>query len=112
MIERFTNEILNDPTIALSLVALGMAFSRRLRKEVYERQGGKCAACGKHFPKLQTHHRYPHCKQKEYGLSDEFIDSIENSVGLCSADHLIADREALVMGIIFPQAHGDKLNDE
>jgi hypothetical protein len=100
--------------MAESMVALGvlaMAFSKAVRTEVYRRQHGRCGICGIHLPRLQTHHRYPHSRQKEYGLSDEFIDSIENSIGLCSQCHLVADREALKMGIILPQVHGDIQDD-
>jgi predicted restriction endonuclease len=90
-------EIIHRPEMAESMVALGvlaMAFSKAVRTEVYRRQHGKCAICGEHLPRLETHHIQPHCM---YGS-----DEIENAVGLCHEDHLFADRMALRHNIYFP----------
>lgn len=79
-------------TIALGLYA--MAFSKAIKYEVYRRQKGKCAVCGEHFDKLQTHHVFPHCM----GGSDEE----DNAVGLCPDDHLFADRMAINHNVFYP----------
>lgn len=90
-------ETLQKPEVIESIATLGvlaMAFSRAVREEVYRRQHGKCAVCGEHLPRLETHHIQPHCM----GGSDE----IENAVGMCHHDHLFADRMALRHNIFYP----------
>lgn len=92
-------EIIHRPEVAESMVALGvlaMAFSKRVRLEVYERQNGKCAMCGRHLPRLQTHHIVPHCMSHD--------DSEENAVGLCPECHRYADEMALKHHIFYPDS--------
>lgn len=89
--------------LQISAVAtLGMAFSAKLKKEVRERQEGRCHACGcTPCDCLQIHHRVP-----------QFLggsDGIANAVGLCGENdngcHQIADEKAMKSGIIYPQVH-------
>jgi hypothetical protein len=96
MLERIYTEIFNDPTIALSLVALAMSFSASVRNEVRKRQGGYCDCCGEKVDKLQIHHRKPTCQHGN--------NQIENAVGLCQECHHEVDEEALE-GVIYSQVH-------
>lgn len=97
--EMYTPEVLTYTLEAsMGLLTLAMAFSKSIKKEVYEKQKGNCADCGEHYPRLQTHHRVPH--------SLGGPDTIENAVGLCQDDHRVADRLAF-QGIIHPQIHGN-----
>lgn len=96
-------ELLQQGLEALGLLALGMAFRRSIRREVYDSQGGRCAECGEEFCKLETHHRLPRALGGP--------DTIDNAVGLCGPPpegngcHQEADRLAF-QGIIYPQVHG------
>jgi hypothetical protein len=92
-------EIANSPELPLYLTALGLyglAFSKAIRKEVYERQHGRCGMCGAYLPKLETHHIIPHCISRD--------DSEDNAVGLCRNCHLFADRMALRHHIFYPDS--------
>jgi predicted restriction endonuclease len=89
-------EQIDWPLILQTTGLLAMAFSRRVRREVYERQHGNCDCCGEHRDRLQTHHRLPH---REGGP-----DEIENAVGLCQTCHLELDRETFIH-LIYPQVH-------
>lgn len=92
-----------------ALGLLAMAFSLRIKNEVRQLQEGKCHCCGTVPCKLQIHHRYPQSQRQKHGLSHEYIDSIENAVGLCGESdnscHQQADVDALRLGIIYPQVH-------
>lgn len=86
---------------ALGLLSVSMAFSPRIKREVRERQEGRCDACGiVPCGCLQIHHRQP-----------QFLgggDGIDNAVGLCGEEdngcHQDADRKAFG-GQIYPQVH-------
>lgn len=87
---------------ATAIATLGMAFSAKIKKEVRERQGGRCHNCGiSPCGCLQVHHRVP----QFWGGGD----GIDNAVGLCGENdngcHQEADEKAMKSGIIYPQVH-------
>ena len=92
-------EVGYSPEVIPTLTALGIyafAFSKAVRKEVYDRQHGRCGICGKHLPRFETHHVVPHCMSHD--------DSEENAVGLCHRCHKFADNMALRHHIFYPDS--------
>lgn len=100
--DQLRQHITPDILQMLAMASLGMAFSGKIKKEVRERQGGKCHACGC-IPCgcLQVHHRIP----QFHGGGD----GIDNAVGLCGENdngcHQKADQEVFERGVIYPQVH-------
>lgn len=85
---------------AIGLMALAMAFRKKVRFEVRKRQEGMCDNCGAYIGGgLQVHHRRP----ESLGGSSE---KIENAVGLCPSCHREAD-ELAFQGVLYPQRHTD-----
>lgn len=87
-------EILGDPYAK-------EAFSNSQRRQIRAEQGGCCDMCGKRpgrDKKLEIHHKIPQCK----GGPDE----IENGVGLCHMDHLIANWMFLRYGVTYDNLIG------
>jgi len=76
-----------------------LAFGAKIRKEVIQRQGGKCYDCGEKA-RLQIHHRLPQSMGGE--------DILSNAVGLCQTCHKVADRLALRGHIFHERVHDDK----
>ena len=93
MIER----VITPENITLGVEALGLlglAFSRLLKQKIKEEQNFRCDKCGKKTKYLQVHHRVPQCLGG--------TDTRPNGVALCASDHVEADNEALLEGIIYP----------
>lgn len=77
---------------------------KRLRKQVLDVCGNKCALCGRSDKPLSIHHIVP------YRICRE--DKIENLVPMCRSCHSFVDnkKDVLVRGYDFIYARGDKVS--
>lgn len=95
---------LDIQTVTMQMVglsAVAMAFGRRVKEEVRQRQSNRCDCCGEEVCMLQIHHRIPRALQGS--------NQIENAVGVCGERdanqcHQELDREAFA-GQVYPQVH-------